>query len=161
MMLEKENEHFQRAEARALEAEAERAKELALETARREKEELEEKARREKQELEEKLQAAEKAAAAEKAEAEKAQMIAAAEKAALKALLDQKAAEGEAERRRRQEQLTQLQQSRPASVRGRSFDHASLRRGCVTIDEEPEVIESPRASRSKSRSTSQPANQRP
>jgi len=185
MMLEKENEHFQRAEARALEAqaeaqaekaafeakaemeaaakaEAERAKELALEKARREKEELEEKARREKLELAEKLAAAEKAIAAEKAEAEKAAMIAAAEKAALKAMLDQQAAEAEAHRRRRQEQYKSFQQQRPSaermasSSRGRSFDSASLRRGCVTIDEEPTVINSPRRGSSKRTGTSAP-----
>merc|ERR1719484_301761 len=160
-MLEKENEHFQRAEARALEAkaemeaaakaEAERAKELALE-----------KAHREKLELEEKLAVAEKAMAAEKAEVEKEKMIAAAEKAALKAMLDQQAAEAEAHRRRRQEQYKSFQQQRPSaermasSTRGRSFDTASLRRGCVTIDEEPTVINSPRRGSSKRTGTSAP-----
>merc|ERR1719504_581683 len=129
-MLEKENEHFQRAEARALEAQAEAV--------------------------------AEKAMAAEKAEAEKEKMIAAAEKAALKAMLDQQAAEAEAHRRRRQEQYKSFQQQRPSaermasSTRGRSFDTASLRRGCVTIDEEPTVINSPRRGSSKRTGTSAP-----
>merc|ERR1719240_1434383 len=126
------------------------------------KEELEEKERRMKLEWEEKVAAAEKAAAAE------AQMIAAAEKAALKTLLEQQAAEAEAHRRRRQEQYNEFKQQRPsaermssAATRGRSLDAMTYRRGCVTIEEEPTVIESPRGGSARNRSgCSAPASER-